>query len=158
TVVDSTAPILNCAGNKTLECSDCFSGGSLEYLVLRNFSRVLSNGYFPSGGVVQGSDGYLYGTTRSTKPGPPGNEGYGVIFRILPDGSGYSLLRTFSSTDGSDPYAGVCEGQDGKLYGTTTGGGTSPNNGTVYRIDKNGSGFQTLHNFTGTTTDGASPY
>ena len=49
----------------------------------------------------------------------------GVIFTNL-----YSFTGT---NDGANPYAGLVQGSDGNLYGTTSSGGTN-NLGTVFRI------------------------
>ncbi len=42
------------------------------------------------------------------------------------------------------------------LYGTTSYGGAY-NDGTIFSINVNGSGYQVLHSFSGTTTDGLEP-
>jgi uncharacterized repeat protein (TIGR03803 family) len=46
---------------------------------------------------------------------------------------------------------------DGDLYGTTYGGGDANVDGTVYRINPNGSGYQVIYAFTN-VPDGAHPY
>ena len=58
----------------------------------------------------------------------------GTIYSIKPDGSGFTVLYTFTGADdGSDPWATVT--LSGKtLYGTTHQGGKS-GNGTIFRID-----------------------
>jgi uncharacterized repeat protein (TIGR03803 family) len=48
------------------------------------------------------------------------------------------MLYAFTSTNGIAPFAGLCAGQDGNFYGTTTGGGTNGGNGTVFRVTTNG--------------------
>ena len=53
--------------------------------------------------------------------------------------------------------AGLKEGPDGVLYGTTTFGG-SANLGTVFKLNKNGRSFKVLHSFSGTGGKGAQPY
>ncbi len=67
--------------------------------------------------IIQGSDGYLYGTTQYG-----GNFGEGLIFRISTAGS-YSTLYNFGegTNDGSDPLSALTLGTDGNLYGTTSG-------------------------------------
>ena len=69
--------------------------------------------------MIQGSDGPLYGTSRSGGPG-----GAGIVYKVQPDGSGFSILHGFDSncTDGCYPQAGVIQGSDSALYGTTTSG------------------------------------
>ena len=50
------------------------------------------------------------------------------------------------NADGEIPDAGLTDGRDGFLYGTTLGGG--PNGGgVVYRLRPDGSGYQVLHAF-----------
>jgi uncharacterized repeat protein (TIGR03803 family) len=89
-------------------------------------------GTTPQGNVIEGSDGKLYGTTISG-----GASGQGTVFSMAKNGTGFVLLRSFDGcstlTDGCNPQAGVIEGSDGKLYGTTVNGGTS-SLGTVYRL------------------------
>jgi uncharacterized repeat protein (TIGR03803 family) len=95
------------------------------------------------GNLVQGLDGNLYGTTTF---GGSGNNG--TVFRIGPHGSLTSLYSFCSLTncaDGSNPQAGLVQGEDGNFYGTTSTAGTH-NGGTVFRITRQGA-LTTLHNF-----------
>jgi uncharacterized repeat protein (TIGR03803 family) len=48
-----------------------------------------------------------------------------------------TTLAGFNMTDGSKPYFGpLVQGPNGKLYGTTSGGGAGQNyGGTVFEID-----------------------
>jgi uncharacterized repeat protein (TIGR03803 family) len=81
-------------------------------------------------GLVQASDGNFYGTTSGTAA----PEHTGTIFRITPDGT-LTTLHRFALSDGWCPAAGVVEGTDGNLYGTTYyGGATGYPYGTVYRL------------------------
>ena len=57
--------------------------------------------------------------------------------------------------DGSMPLAGVVQGADGRLYGTTEYGGAD-GGGIVYSIATNGTSFQTLWQF-GAAGDGSVP-
>jgi uncharacterized repeat protein (TIGR03803 family) len=132
-------------------------GGSLSNLY--SFGPP-PNPALPYAGLVQGTDGNLYGTT-----GYGGNTnggafyGRGTVFRMSPSGS-LTNLYLFSGPDGWAPYAGLVQGSDGNFYGTTYAGGASahcPNGcGTVYRISPSGS-LTNLWSFTG-GTDGANPY
>ncbi len=109
-------------------------------------------GAFSHGGLVQGGDGRLYGTTSAG--GAPDNPG--TVFAIDTAGN-YTTLHRFSGTDGLHPTTALTLGDDGALYGTTTSGGAS-NYGTVFRITLTGV-LTTVHSFAGTTdgSDGASP-
>ena len=110
-----------------------------------------SDGATPFDGVIQGSDGFLYGTTFNG-----GTNGNGTIFKINTNGSIYSVLYRFTnSPDGSNPYGGLVQGQDGALYGTTENGGTGP--GTVFKISTNGDNYVVLHSFTN-STDASQPF
>lgn len=96
----------------------------------------------PFGSLIQGSDGNLYGTTFTG-----GRWGQGSIFRMAPDGTGYTTLYSFASTnDGGFPRAELVEGSDGCLYGMTSSGGSTTAAGTIFRIALDGS-FETLHVF-----------
>ena len=112
-----------------------------------------SDGAYAEGSLIQGADGNFYGTTKSG-----GGSNQGLVFRIDPSGVSYAVLHYFTGTgsDGAAPSAGVIQGTDGKLYGTTQNGGTHVNYGTVYRINTDGTKFKTLHSFAG--SDGGNPY
>lgn len=110
---------------------------------------------YPEAGLLQGSDGGLYGT--SSFGGATGN---GTVFRLGTNGSEFVLLYSFKGADGdgSAPFGGLIQGADGALYGTTQSGGTT-RNGTVFKLNTNGSGYQVLYSFTGIGGgDGALPY
>jgi uncharacterized repeat protein (TIGR03803 family) len=87
-----------------------------------------NDGANPYAGLVQGSDGYFYGTTQSGGT----NGGEGTIFKISSTGD-YSSLYSFSGNDGSNPQSGLVQGSDGSFYGTTVSGGES-GAGTVFRM------------------------
>jgi uncharacterized repeat protein (TIGR03803 family) len=126
-----------------------------DYRVLYSFAGSRAgDGAEPYAGLVQGTDGALYGTTYQ---GGPSN--LGTVFRIGTNGSDYSLLYSFSGSaaDGANPYAGLVQGSDGALYGTTYRGGSN-NIGSVFRIGTNGAGYNVLHRFTGSGGDSANPY
>ena len=117
-----------------------------------------SDGANPVGGLVQGSDGNFYGTTYyGGNTNLNYGSGYGTVFKISSSGSLTNLWSFTSGIDGANPYAGLVQGNDGNLYGTTSGSGSGPSAyGTVFRISPGGS-LSNLWSFTG-GTDGASPY
>jgi uncharacterized repeat protein (TIGR03803 family) len=105
-----------------------------SYTSLYSFVGFPKDGANPSAGLAQGSDGNFYGTTTYG-----GTSGSGTVFRISPGGA-YTSLYSFESSpyDGVQPLAGLVQGSDGNLYGTTPAGGTSTNCsggcGTVYKL------------------------
>jgi uncharacterized repeat protein (TIGR03803 family) len=112
-----------------------------------------TDGSLPYAGLVQATNGNLYGTTSSG-----GANGYGTVFKISPSGTLttlYSFCSTSGCTDGESPYAGLVQATNGNLYGTTSYGGAN-NLGTVFRITPSGN-LTTLHSFDG-NTDGSYPY
>ena len=117
------------------------------------------------GGLVQASDGFLYGTAprggdASCSLG--GYTGCGTIFRISLSGTSFTVLHDFHYTDGAGPLSRMVQGTDGFLYGVTTNGGSgsacSGGCGTIYRISPSGP-FSLLYNFCSASgcTDGATP-
>lgn len=86
--------------------------------------------------VVQAPDGYLYGTTTYSSGG---EEGWGVFYRVKPDGSGYQALRNFSpATDGGLSMASPIVGQDGAIYGSNSEGTGNATWGTLWRYSSAG--------------------
>jgi uncharacterized repeat protein (TIGR03803 family) len=98
-------------------------GGTLT--TLYNFCSQIGciDGVWPYDGLVQGTDGNLYGTTS----GPPS-----TVFKITLMGT-LSTLHTFDGADGATPYAGLVQATDGNFYGTTTYGGANQI-GTVFSL------------------------
>lgn len=107
---------------------------------------VCADGQFPYGGLVQGADGRLYGTTIY------GGAGSGLVFSLNLSGGSFSVVYAFctalSCTDGAGPYAGLVQGTDGNFYGSTedTGGGNPNSVGTVYQLTPSG-GHTVIYNF-----------
>ena len=81
--------------------------------------------------------------------------GLGVLMPARVPGQELKVLHSFNSTDGQNPYAGLVI-LSNTLYGTTVSGGGS-NDGTVFAINTDGTGFTTLHSFSSATIDGTSP-
>lgn len=114
--------------------------------VLYNFTGN-NDGGEPFGNVLFGSDGNLYGSSAGY-----GQYNYGTLYKLTaPNGGGswqFSVLHAFAdTTDGEVPRAGLIQGPDGTLYGTTAGFDTSY--GTVFSLNTDGSGFKTLFNVKG---------
>lgn len=95
------------------------------------------------GSLIEDSDGVLYGSSVSG-----GENDGGIIYRINQDGSGYQILHLFPAygTDGQHPSEHILEANDGVLYGTTNTGGIN-GLGTLYKINKDGTAYSLLHEF-----------
>ncbi|MGD0814644.1 MAG: choice-of-anchor tandem repeat GloVer-containing protein [Verrucomicrobiota bacterium] len=91
-----------------------------------------TNGANPYGGLLQASDGTLWGTTY----GGGTNGGYGTVFQATTNG-GLTSLVSFNGSNGANPCAGLALGPDGNFYGTTYFGGTS-NYGTIFQVTPGG--------------------
>jgi uncharacterized repeat protein (TIGR03803 family) len=75
------------------------------------------DGASPAAGLIQATNGSLYGTTD----GGGSNTG-GTVFEITPSGSLTTLYRF--GTNGSNPdFAGLIQDTNGDLYGVTEYGG-----------------------------------
>src|ERR1019366_5670389 len=149
---------------------------------LQTFSATVSIGGGVTWSVQEGSTG---GTISSTGIyTPPNSTGvFHVVATSIQDPSQYAvatvtvvpaltltILHSFGApgfgTDGYFPQAGVVQGNDGGIYGTTYEGGIltcdvfSPPNlvgcGTVFKIDTSGN-FVLLHSFAAGDSDGALP-
>jgi uncharacterized repeat protein (TIGR03803 family) len=91
----------------------------------------------PNAGLVL-SGSTLYGTTCYG-----GNSDKGTVFAVNTDGSGFTNLHSFTSSDGNYPSAGLITDSSGTvLYGTTFEGGSGY--GTVFAVNTDGSGFTNL--------------
>jgi len=117
------------------------------------------------GGVPKGSltyvNGLLFGrttTTIATMPTPASTPvgSYGVIFHFDPNNveSSYSIDHVFAghdTNDGDNPRHDAMTPFNGLLFGTTLDGGTH-NNGIIFSIGQDGTGYQvlfSLHNSIG---------
>lgn len=126
---------------------------SSDFKIIHNFTGGGTGGGREPNGELLCDGTYLYGMTRYG--GSAVNRG--VVFRINLDGTGYTAIYSFtSSPDGAYPYGGLV--MDGStLYGMTSSGGT-PNFGTIFRVNTDGSGYIRLHEFSGGVADGSTPY
>jgi uncharacterized repeat protein (TIGR03803 family) len=98
--------------------------------------------------LVQGSNGFLYGTT------PQGGTGQtGTVFAMSLEGK-LKTLVTFNGTDGNDAYYGLTLFKE-IFYGTTSDGGAN-GYGTLFSMTPQGA-LTTLYNFSATdgTPNGA---
>lgn len=133
----------------------------------QTFTTILSfndtNGFGPSGTLVQGFDGNFNGTTVSGGV-PPGEQGDGTVFEITASGvitSLYTFCTTGNCPDGQFPSAGLVQSKSGDFYGATPYGGAFSHAckfagcGTVFKITPSGT-LSRLHSFV--LTDGSQPF
>jgi uncharacterized repeat protein (TIGR03803 family) len=90
----------------------------------------------PTDGLVEGPDGWLYGTTRIDSP----SSKVGSIYRISTNGLFQTVVYFTAGATGVRPAGGLTSGRDGFLYGTLTGGNSFSGytNGQVFRMTTNG--------------------
>jgi len=89
-----------------------------------------NDGGFIYAGLVQGTDGYLYGGAFNG-----GSLGYGTLFKVSTNGA-FTLLHTFTYYDSGWPYGGLMEGNDGNFYGTAYGANSAY--GSVFQLTPGG--------------------
>ncbi len=123
---------------------------------LYNFCAQINctDGFEVFGGLVQGSDGILYGTTAGG-----GANGYGTVFKLTTRGKLTTLHSFDDYPDGAYPEAALIQATDGNFYGTTPNGGTNGVSGTVFRITPAGA-LTTLYDFCSKAScaDGSGPF
>jgi uncharacterized repeat protein (TIGR03803 family) len=98
------------------------SGDSWTFAVLYNFTSPLGGQCGPRAGLVMDAAGNLYGTTFCD-----GAYGYGNVFELSPSNGGWTYWDLYDFTggnDGKNPISNVLLHSNGKLYGTTSVGGT----------------------------------
>ena len=101
------------------------------FTVLHNFNdpNYPNDGEFPQAGLVQASDGNVYGV--ASEGGGAAN--YGVIFQITPTGA-YSIVYNFDGAHGENPITTPMQHTNGKIYGMTSIGGTH-GSGVIFSLD-----------------------
>ena len=151
--------------SSVFELSPTSSGYALRILhALRN-----PGGSLPYAPVIAGSGGALYGTTYEggATSRCKTHFGCGTVYELTRKRSGYrETVFSFQHGDGAYPLVALLLGNDGTLYGTTSGGGlvTCPGRekkygcGLAFKLQPAGSDFNetVLHRFAG-GTDGATP-
>lgn len=113
---------------------------NLNETILYNFTTNATDGSHPSGGIIRGQDGSLYGAANNG-----GTNGYGIAFQINRDGSGYHVIHYFAYPNGAYPGS-LVQATNGLLYGTASQGGSN-GYGAVFKLDTNGTAYSQLHAF-----------
>ncbi len=120
-----------------------------SFSLASGFPSTNTDGSEPYSALVLSSN-VLYGTTVYG-----GTNGAGAIFSVHTDGTDFKDLYSFSAlpdyvvgdnNDGGLPYAALLLSSN-KLYGTASAGGTA-GDGSIFRINTDGTDFTNLHSFT----------
>jgi uncharacterized repeat protein (TIGR03803 family) len=132
------------------------ANGAWEFRTLYAF-RGQPDAASPYGGLTADESGDLYGTTYYG-----GSSGLGTVFELLSDQQGHwseHVMHDFKGgDDGSNPTSTLGFDPFGDIAGTTsTGGSTSCDCGTVFKI-KFGTRRETVIHRFGASGDGAFPY
>jgi len=153
----------NCTGG----CGTVFQitpGGALSTKYSFCSQQGCSDGTIPHAGLLQASDGNLYGTTQfGGISNSSCSAGCGTVFKITLSGTLstiYSFCAQSGCTDGSAPAAGLIQLSDGNLYSTTSEGGVLDCSGTycgtLFKLTPSGA-LTTLHAFIGSPSEGSDP-
>ena len=109
------------------------SAGALTTLYSFCAQGGCADGSNPWAGLIQATDGNLYGTTNTGgNLACGGGLGCGTLFKITRNGT-LTVLHNFDTAHGDSSYGCLLQATDGKIYGTTAFGGTD-NQGTVFRL------------------------
>jgi uncharacterized repeat protein (TIGR03803 family) len=119
-----------------------------------SFPRINNDGGNPQAALIL-SGSTLYGTALNG-----GTNGFGTVFAINMNGTGFTNLYNFTAGEGTVPHdgagpAGTLVLSGNTLFGTTEGGGFGA--GTVFSVQTNGAGIDPIHPFTSPPTDGQVP-
>ena len=110
-----------------------------QFTVLHSFSG--GQGDYPISGLLEASDGNLYGVTKCASYW---DDLDGVIYSLGKDGSNYRVLFELGNPNTNNafmylfPNGPLVEGDDGALYGTTR-------TGFIFKINNDGNGYQHVH-------------
>jgi len=100
---------------------------------VHRFDAYASDGGSPLSGLIEGRDGFLYGTAPIGGRPVDSPSRHGVVYRMDKAGA-VTVMHTFTGPDGYAPWAALVQGADGGLYGSTVIGG-SLGLGVLFRVD-----------------------
>jgi uncharacterized repeat protein (TIGR03803 family) len=139
---------------RVLICALFFSGVMVsqgQYTVLFNFNSTNTEGYgYYPGGSLTPSGNTLYGMIQIGGS----LSGWGGVFKIDTNGSGYTEMLGFNGANGAAPVGSLLL-SGGTLYGMTDGSRYGSSWGNIFSLDTSGNNFSSLLNFD--KTDGEEP-
>ena len=106
--------------------------------VLHDFSPA-TDGVYPCSSLTAGLDGRIYGAASQG-----GAHGFGTIYGLNTDGSGFGVVLHCGLDDCGYPSAGVIQGSDGLLYGARYNNVMVPT-ASVFRLATDGEDFLTIY-------------
>ena len=134
-----------------------FTGAALpaqaqSYFILYSIGSQAGDPNLPTGPLVQGQDGALYGGARSTVVNATNQD-----FKFTPAGTFTALNFTFGYSDYDSCGQGLTLAKDGNFYGTCKFSSPGENGyGWVYHMTPSGA-VTFLHQFTNVSPEGANP-
>jgi uncharacterized repeat protein (TIGR03803 family) len=148
-----TAPRGGSSGNGTVFAISTNGTGftnPYSFTALDPATQTNTDGASPYAGLIL-SGNALYGPAQLG-----GSSGFGTIFKLNTNGTGFTNLYNFTPSDGATylpvnsdgayPYAGLISSGN-LLYGTAQQGGSS-GYGAVFAVNTDGTGFTNLYSFT----------
>ncbi len=122
----------------------------MPYRAITEFGATASDGWQPLGGLMRAADGTLWGTTQlgGNQDGTVCFISCGTIYRLVPAGLGFvrQNVYSFSGRDGANPLGRLVQLAGGKIYGTTSQGG-SGGAGVVFSIDPTNFSYTLVYSF-----------
>ena len=108
-----------------------------QFTLLHSFcsKTACADGQNSYAGLIQATDGNLYGTTLAG-----GSHGHGTVFKITKSGvltTLYSFCSQTGCADGEFPQTGLVQASNGNLYGETILGGAY-GSGTIFELTLSG--------------------
>ncbi|MES2592541.1 MAG: choice-of-anchor tandem repeat GloVer-containing protein [Bacteroidota bacterium] len=111
-----------------------------------------ANGSYPTGSLIQATDGMLYGMTTNG-----GANLAGTLFQYAPSTNTYIKKFDFNgAANGSIPQGSLMQASDGKIYGMTTQGGAI-GVGVIFQYTPSTNTYTRKIDFSG-ALDGSNPY
>ncbi len=120
----------------------------LNFTLIYNFMPGSTNGSYPIGNLIQSGDTF-YGTTSDG-----GSYGQGVLFSLCTNGTGYTVLHSFTSAEEPLGFIALAVAGD-VVYGVIEKNGAIYLTPTMFSVSINGTGFQIIHTFS--DADGSWP-
>jgi uncharacterized repeat protein (TIGR03803 family) len=114
---------------------------------ISSFTGSGSDGKWPRGGLIVGSDGQLYGSSENG-----GSKSNGTLYVSSTAGPESAYFSFDDTRSGKYPHTALIEGTDGYLYGATLNGGSGAD-GTIFRAPLGGSPVS-VYEFSGTDGNG----